>query len=91
MADHGHAADIPQMDYPEHERTYVGFVHFAEVGTLACLAIVAALAVAVLWLGVELHRVRRDVAWHRMEWRDEARQTAANVADLYGMMEGRDD
>lgn len=46
MADHGHhAADIPQMDYPEHERTYHGFVHFAEVGTVACLAIVAALAV----------------------------------------------
>lgn len=53
--------------------------------------IVAALVVAVLWLGVELHRVRRDVAWHRMEWRDEARQMGANVRDLYGMMEGRDD
>lgn len=53
--------------------------------------IVAALAVAVLWLGVELHRVRRDVAWHRMEWMDEARQMEANVSDLYGMMEGRDD
>ncbi|RYF27108.1 MAG: aa3-type cytochrome c oxidase subunit IV [Comamonadaceae bacterium] len=37
MADHGHAADIPQMDYPEHERTYTGFVHFAEVGTLLTL------------------------------------------------------
>ncbi|CAN7507149.1 aa3-type cytochrome c oxidase subunit IV [Bosea sp. LjRoot9] len=46
MADHGHhAADIPQMDYAEHERTYQGFMHFAEVGTVACLAIVAALAV----------------------------------------------
>jgi hypothetical protein len=46
MADHGHhAADIPQMDYAEHERTYHGFLHFAEVGTVACLAIVAALAV----------------------------------------------
>ncbi|MDR6869628.1 hypothetical protein J2Y55_000621 [Bosea sp. BE125] len=46
MADHGHhAADIPQMDYAEHERTYQGFLHFAEVGTVACLAIVAALAV----------------------------------------------
>ncbi len=34
MADHGHhAGDIPQMDYAEHERTYKGFVHFAEVGT----------------------------------------------------------
>jgi hypothetical protein len=46
MVDHGHhAADIPQMDYAEHERTYQGFMHFAEVGTVACLAIVAALAV----------------------------------------------
>jgi hypothetical protein len=46
MADHGHhAADIPAMDYPEHERTYTGFVHFSEVATVACLAIVAALAV----------------------------------------------
>jgi ABC-type branched-subunit amino acid transport system permease subunit len=46
MASHGHHADdIPQMDYREHERTYQGFVHFAEVGTVACLAIVAVLAV----------------------------------------------
>ncbi|AMJ61272.1 aa3-type cytochrome c oxidase subunit IV [Bosea sp. PAMC 26642] len=46
MADHGHhAGDIPQMDYAEHERTYQGFIHFAEVGTVACLAIVAVLAV----------------------------------------------
>jgi branched-subunit amino acid ABC-type transport system permease component len=46
MADHGHsAADTPEMDYAEHERTYRGFLHFAEVGTVACLAIVAALAV----------------------------------------------
>ena len=46
MADHGHSAsDIPQMDYREHERTYQGFIHFSEVGTAACLAIVAALAV----------------------------------------------
>lgn len=46
MADHGHhTADIPQMDYAEHERTYQGFVHLAEVSTVACLAIVAALAV----------------------------------------------
>ncbi|POR49950.1 aa3-type cytochrome c oxidase subunit IV [Bosea psychrotolerans] len=46
MADHGHhAADIPQMDYAEHERTYHGFLHFAEVGTVACFAVVAALAV----------------------------------------------
>ena len=45
MADHAHHADTPAMDYPEHERTYTGFVHFAEVATVASLAIVAALAV----------------------------------------------
>lgn len=46
MAEHGHhASDIPQMDYPAHEETYKGFVHFAEVGAVACLAIVLALAV----------------------------------------------
>ncbi len=46
MADHGHHAnDVTPMDYVEHERTYKGFLHFAEVGTIACLAIVAALAV----------------------------------------------
>lgn len=46
MADHGHhAADIPAMDYAEHERTYNGFVHLAEVATVGSLAIVAALAV----------------------------------------------
>jgi hypothetical protein len=33
------------MDYAEHERTYQGFIHFAEVGTVACLALVAVLAV----------------------------------------------
>ena len=45
MADHAHHADTPAMDYPEHERTYTGVVHFAEVATVASLAIVAALAV----------------------------------------------
>lgn len=46
MADHGHSAgDTPQMDYAEHDRTYKGFIHFTEVGTVACLAVVAALAV----------------------------------------------
>lgn len=46
MADHAHhATDIPAMDYEEHERTYAGFMHFSEVGTVAALAIVAALAV----------------------------------------------
>ena len=39
MADHAqNASDIPQMDYPEHERTYRGFVHFAEVGTVTAQA-----------------------------------------------------
>ncbi len=47
MADHGKPGDAghPAMDYPAHENTFKGFVHFAEVATVACLAIVAALAV----------------------------------------------
>jgi hypothetical protein len=47
MADHGNSGDAghPAMDYKSHEDTFKGFVHFAEVGTVACLAIVAALAV----------------------------------------------
>jgi hypothetical protein len=46
MAEHAHHADeITPMDYAEHERTYHGFVHFAEVATVACIAIVVVLAV----------------------------------------------
>jgi hypothetical protein len=35
----------PDMDYAAHEGTYSSFIHFSEVGTVAVLAIVAALAV----------------------------------------------
>lgn len=47
MADHGNTGDAghPAMDYKAHEGTFKGFIHFTEVGTVACLAIVAALAV----------------------------------------------
>jgi hypothetical protein len=47
MADHGNSGDAghPAMDYKAHESTFKGFIHFTEVGTVACLAIVAALAV----------------------------------------------
>ena len=47
MADHDKTgdADHPAMDYRAHEGTFKGFVHFTEVATVACLAIVAALAV----------------------------------------------
>lgn len=47
MADHGTSQETghPDMDYRAHEDTFKGFVHFTEVGTVACLAIVAALAV----------------------------------------------
>lgn len=41
----GNDTGHPAMDYKEHERVYAGFVQFAEVGTAACLAIMAALAV----------------------------------------------
>jgi uncharacterized membrane protein YecN with MAPEG domain len=47
MAEHGAtgAKDHPAMDYSAHDETYKGFIHFTEVGVVACLAIVAALAV----------------------------------------------
>ncbi|MCX7339055.1 MAG: aa3-type cytochrome c oxidase subunit IV [Hyphomicrobiales bacterium] len=47
MADHGNSSEAghPDMDYRAHEDTFKGFIHFTEVGTVACLAIVAALAV----------------------------------------------
>lgn len=47
MADHSHnkTGGHPAMDYAEHEGTYKGFVRFAEIGTLACITLVTALAV----------------------------------------------
>ena len=47
MADQSHKTDSghPAMDYAEHEGTYKGFIRFAEIGTVACIALVAALAV----------------------------------------------
>ncbi len=47
MADHGKSGDTghPAMDYEAHEDTFKGFMHFTEVATVACLAIVVALAV----------------------------------------------
>jgi branched-subunit amino acid ABC-type transport system permease component len=47
MAEHGaaHGKDHPAMDYPAHEDTYKGFIQFTEVGVVATLAIVTALAV----------------------------------------------
>jgi hypothetical protein len=47
MADHGKPGDPghPDMDYKAHEETYKGFMHFTEVGVVACLAITVALAV----------------------------------------------
>jgi amino acid permease len=45
MAEKIEYATATGNDYPEHERTYDGFVHFTAVGTACVLAIVAALAV----------------------------------------------
>ena len=42
-----HQSDAaPAMDYPEHERTYEGFVRLVEVGTPACINV---LLTAGLW------------------------------------------
>ena len=32
------------MDYPEHEKTYGGFLALAKYGTLACIALMIAMA-----------------------------------------------
>lgn len=32
------------MDYAEHDKTYSGFVNLAKYGTLACVALMAAMA-----------------------------------------------
>jgi hypothetical protein len=38
------AENMPSaMDYPEHERTYAGFINFSKVGTIAVLNIVLCL------------------------------------------------
>ena len=41
-----HANAAPQMDYPEHERTYEGFVRLVEVGVPVCINVVLTVA---LW------------------------------------------
>jgi hypothetical protein len=46
MADHGQGSGWhPAMEPKAHEETYKGFLHFTEVGIVACLALVTALAV----------------------------------------------
>ena len=37
----------PDMDYPEHERTYAGFLRFATIGTLWVITIMVGLAIGV--------------------------------------------
>lgn len=47
MADHTPTGPVElgaNMDYAEHERTYKGFVEMAKYGSLACAAILIAMA-----------------------------------------------
>lgn len=47
MADHSPTGPVEtgaQMDYPEHERTYAGFIGLAKYGSLFCAALLAAMA-----------------------------------------------
>jgi hypothetical protein len=37
----------PDMDYPEHERTYEGFLRFSVIGTLWVIAIMVGMAIGV--------------------------------------------
>ncbi len=60
MAEHTHAGPVDvgaEMDYPEHERTYEGFLALTKVTVLATIAILQALvlfgiAINGFWLGV---------------------------------------
>ncbi len=40
-----HADPASGMDYPEHERTYNGFVHLVTYGTIVVVGIVVLMAV----------------------------------------------
>ncbi len=40
-----HAEHASGMDYPEHERTYNGFVHLATYGTIVVVGIVVLMAI----------------------------------------------
>ncbi len=42
---HGAEGGHPVMDYPEHEKTYEGFIRFAVLGSIWCATIVVALAI----------------------------------------------
>ena len=47
MADHTPTGPLEMgapMDYPEHDRTYHGFLAFAKYGTLHCIALLIAMA-----------------------------------------------
>jgi len=47
MADHTSGAPLEmgaKMDYVEHEKTYEGFLSLAKYGTLACVALLIAMA-----------------------------------------------
>lgn len=47
MADHSPSGPVEvgaEMDYAEHEKTYNGFLVLAKYGTLACVALLIAMA-----------------------------------------------
>ncbi|MET0607106.1 MAG: aa3-type cytochrome c oxidase subunit IV [Beijerinckiaceae bacterium] len=51
MADHGHAPAAdghPDMDYPEHERTYVGFLVFVKWAIIINVALLVGMAIFLL-------------------------------------------
>ena len=62
MAEHTHSGPVElgaPMDYPAHRSTFAGFVSLTKITTLACIAILQALALFGLaangfWLGVLL-------------------------------------
>lgn len=47
MADHSPTGPVEtgaQMDYPEHEKTYAGFIALAKYGSLFCAGLLLAMA-----------------------------------------------
>ena len=44
MAEQHVAHDAPEMDYPEHEKTYDFFINATKYGTLFCVALLVAMA-----------------------------------------------
>lgn len=48
MAKKASKAEVPAMDYPEHERTYAAFLKLLTWGTISCIVILVLMALFLL-------------------------------------------